>query len=172
VEPERDAVLKLARQIVRAYSRDDRREPNGRDLEIAQELHTAIAAERAASAAAMREACAAIADTSRLPAPWTPDAQRCCEHAERIAFAIRALPLPSASTLAAMIEGARREGMSALLRWFVDREHQTSWVTTAKDVVFAMKDLGADPGDLVWSSGAGRFVLARARAGAGEGGAS
>jgi hypothetical protein len=37
------------------------------------------------------ERAAQIAETMRSRAPWTPDAQRCSEHAERIVAAIRAL---------------------------------------------------------------------------------
>ncbi|MBR0648103.1 hypothetical protein GXW78_00385 [Roseomonas terrae] len=104
-----------------------------------------IAAERAASAAAMRERAVQIVFEAR--------ARERDNDLESIEHAIRCLPLPSASAsaLAAMIEAARKEG----------REQTASMLE-------AMADREKDPE----AADQFRKWAATIRAGAGEGGAS
>jgi hypothetical protein len=110
------AVQDLARKIVRAYTRDDRREPSLRDIEIAEELHAEIAARVQAAQVEMREACADHLETMRrahakamVGVPHTPDTGLAFSDG---ADAIRALPLTT-DALSAMLAQARREGMEA-----------------------------------------------------------
>lgn len=100
----------LAKKIVTEYSRDDRREPNSRDIEIATMICADLAAERAAAAEAMREACAEACDGHAETLALNAIGGLAVVAARTSAAIIRSLPIPSASALAERDERMREDG--------------------------------------------------------------